>query len=116
MRPPPDALAEFSLQTSNYSREFGHSLGAVMNASIKSGTQQIHGDVWEYLRNTSLMPKAGMLQTIPPLPIRTSSARSGRSGFRAKIPNLVHYCGAYWAQRTASRSGSIHLRHGHDGR
>lgn len=54
MRPPPDALAEFSLQTSNFSAEFGHSAGAVMNASIKSGTNQIHGDVWEYIRNTSL--------------------------------------------------------------
>ncbi|WP_213804652.1 TonB-dependent receptor [Granulicella sp. dw_53] len=54
MRPPPDALAEFNLQTSNYSAEFGHSAGAVMNASIKSGTNQIHGSVWEYLRNTSL--------------------------------------------------------------
>jgi hypothetical protein len=54
MRPPPDALAEFSLQTSDFSAEFGHSAGAVMNASIKSGTNQIHGDVWEYLRNTHL--------------------------------------------------------------
>jgi len=54
MRPPPDALAEFSLQTSDFSSEFGHSAGAVMNASIKSGTNQIHGDVWEYFRNTNL--------------------------------------------------------------
>ena len=54
MRPPPDALAEFSLQTSNFSAEFGHSAGAVMNASIKSGTNQIHGDLWEYVRNTKL--------------------------------------------------------------
>ena len=54
MRPPPDALAEFSLQTSDFSAEFGHSAGAVLNASIKSGTNQIHGDVWEYLRNTNL--------------------------------------------------------------
>ncbi|WP_158819636.1 TonB-dependent receptor [Granulicella sp. S156] len=54
MRPPPDALAEFNLQTSNFSSEFGHSAGAVMSASIKSGTNQIHGDVWEYVRNTSL--------------------------------------------------------------
>jgi hypothetical protein len=45
MRPPPDALAEFNLQTSNFSAEFGHSAGAVLNASIKSGTNQIHGDV-----------------------------------------------------------------------
>jgi hypothetical protein len=54
MRPPPDALAEFNLQTSNFSAEFGHSAGAVMNASIKSGTNQIHGDLWEYVRNTDL--------------------------------------------------------------
>ena len=54
MRPPPDALAEFDLQTSNYSAEFGHSAGAVMNASIKSGTNHIHGSVWEYFRNTNL--------------------------------------------------------------
>jgi hypothetical protein len=54
MRPPPDALSEFSLQTSNFSAEFGHSAGGVMNASIKSGTNQIHGDVWEYFRNTNL--------------------------------------------------------------
>jgi hypothetical protein len=54
MRPPPDALAEFSLQTSNYSAEFGHYAGAVMSASIKAGTNQIHGSLWEYLRNTKL--------------------------------------------------------------
>jgi hypothetical protein len=54
MRPPPDALAEFNLQTSNYSAEFGHSAGAVMVASIKSGTNQIHGSLWEYFRNTRL--------------------------------------------------------------
>jgi hypothetical protein len=54
IRPPPDALSEFSLQTSNFSAEFGHSAGGVMSASIKSGTNQIHGDLWEYFRNTNL--------------------------------------------------------------
>jgi outer membrane receptor protein involved in Fe transport len=66
MRPPPDALAEFSLQTSNFSAEFGHSAGAVLNASIKSGTNQIHGDFWEYLRNTNLDSKDWDATTIPP--------------------------------------------------
>ena len=66
MRPPPDALAEFSLQTSNFSAEFGHSAGAVMNASIKSGTNQIHGDAWEYLRNTNLDSKDWDATSIPP--------------------------------------------------
>ena len=51
VRPPPDALAEFKIDTSDYSAEFGHSAGAVLSASIKSGTNQIHGDLWEYVRN-----------------------------------------------------------------
>jgi Carboxypeptidase regulatory-like domain len=66
MRPPPDALAEFNLQTSNYSAEFGHSAGAVMNASIKSGTNEIHGSVWEYLRNTNLDAVNWNALTTPP--------------------------------------------------
>ena len=66
IRPPPDALAEFNLQTSNYSAEFGHSAGAVLNASIKSGTNQIHGDVWEYFRNTNLDATNWNAQTTPP--------------------------------------------------
>ncbi len=53
VRPPPDALAEFKIDTSNYSAEFGHSAGAVLSASIKSGTNQIHGDLWEYVRNNA---------------------------------------------------------------
>jgi hypothetical protein len=54
IQPPPDALQEFRIQTRTYSAEFGTSAGAVINASIKSGTNQFHGDVWEFLRNSSL--------------------------------------------------------------
>lgn len=54
MRPPPDALAEFRIDTTSFSAQFGHSAGAVLNASLKSGTNQIHGDMWEYFRNTAL--------------------------------------------------------------
>jgi hypothetical protein len=54
VNPPPDALAEFKVQTSDYSAEFGHSTGAVVNASIKSGSNAFHGDLWEYIRNNDL--------------------------------------------------------------
>ena len=50
----PDAVAEFKVVTSTMSAEFGRSSGAVINASIKSGTNEFHGSVWEFLRNTSL--------------------------------------------------------------
>ena len=52
--PPPDAIAEFKVQTSNYSAEIGHSAGAVVNATVKSGTNQVHGNAWEYVRNDKL--------------------------------------------------------------
>lgn len=54
IQPSPDALQEFRIQTRTYSAEFGTSAGAVINASIKSGTNQFHGDVWEFLRNSAL--------------------------------------------------------------
>ena len=49
--PFPDALQEFSVQTSNYNAEFGQSAGAVVNIVTKSGGKKFHGDVFEFLRN-----------------------------------------------------------------
>ena len=54
INPPPDALEQFKVSTSNYSAEYGHSAGALVSASIKSGTNQVHGDLWEYFRNDAL--------------------------------------------------------------
>ncbi len=52
--PPPDAIQEFKIQTSNFSAEFGRAGGAVINATVKSGTNQFHGDIWEFFRNDKL--------------------------------------------------------------
>ncbi len=54
VQPPPDALQEFRVQTRTYSAEFGTSAGAVINASMKTGTNGFHGDLWEFLRNSKL--------------------------------------------------------------
>lgn len=52
--PNPDALQEFSVQTNNFDAEFGRLPGGVVNAVTKSGTNQLHGSAFEYIRNNAL--------------------------------------------------------------
>lgn len=52
--PNPDALSQFSIQTSNYSAREGRGSGAQVNAVIKSGTNDFHGSLFEYWRNPVL--------------------------------------------------------------
>ena len=71
--PSPDAIEEFNVITQNASAEFGNFQGGVVSASIKSGTNAFHGDVFEFIRNdafnanswsnglqTPVLPKAKM--------------------------------------------------------
>jgi len=51
--PFPDALQEFSIQTSNYSAAQGNSAGAVVNAVTRSGTNEVHGGTFGYLRDNT---------------------------------------------------------------
>jgi hypothetical protein len=51
LTPSPDAIQEFNVITQNASAEFGNFQGGVVSASIKSGTNTFHGDVFEFIRN-----------------------------------------------------------------
>jgi hypothetical protein len=52
--PNPDALQEFNLQSSNFTAEYGNAAGGIVNIVTKSGTNDIHGSAFEFLRNGAL--------------------------------------------------------------
>jgi hypothetical protein len=54
IQPSPDSVAEFRMVINAYSAEFGRTSGAVMNVASKSGTNELHGSVWNFFQNTSL--------------------------------------------------------------
>jgi hypothetical protein len=86
--PPPDALREFTVQTSTYSAEFGHSAGAVLNVSTKSGTNALHGNIWEYFRNSYLDAKDYFVLPSQPKPAFRQNQFGGTLGGPVVIPKL----------------------------
>jgi hypothetical protein len=53
--PNPDAAREFTVQTANFSAEFGRSSAGFVSVLTKSGTNQVHGSIFEFVRNTALI-------------------------------------------------------------
>ncbi len=64
--PSPDALQEFSISTNAYSADKGRNAGAFMNAVTKSGTNDFHGTLFEFLRNEKLNARNFFSNTVPP--------------------------------------------------
>ena len=69
--PSPDAIQEFEVQTGTYSAQYGGYLGVHLNLITKSGTNDLHGAVWEFLRNDKLDAKNFFQSpTSPKAPLR----------------------------------------------
>ena len=106
VKPSVDAVQEFKVKTSTFSAEFGHAAGAVVNATIKSGTNQLHGVVFEFLRNDKLDANnfftnlAG--QPRPPFHQNQFGAALGGP----IIHNRTFFFGDYQGTRQASAGGS----------
>lgn len=64
--PPPDALQEVKVLTNSFSAEYGRNAGSVFNVVMRSGTNQIHGDAWEFLRNQDLNARNFFAPSIKP--------------------------------------------------
>ena len=52
--PPPEAIGEMTVMTSGENAEYGRAAGGVINVNLKTGTNQLHGGVWEVLQNNDL--------------------------------------------------------------
>jgi hypothetical protein len=72
-----DAIQEFSVLTSNYSAEYGKTSGGVVNAVTRSGTNQFHGSVYEFLRNNALDARNFFDKEIPPFKRNQFGAAAG---------------------------------------
>jgi hypothetical protein len=72
-----DAIQEFSVLTSNYSAEYGKTSGGVVNAITRSGTNQFHGSVYEFLRNSALDARNFFDGVIPPFKRNQFGAAAG---------------------------------------
>jgi hypothetical protein len=65
--PPPDLFQEFRILTTGYSAEYGRDGGAVIVGATKSGTNTLHGTLWEFLRNNDLNARNYFSNSVPTL-------------------------------------------------
>ncbi|MDQ6699900.1 MAG: carboxypeptidase-like regulatory domain-containing protein, partial [Acidobacteriota bacterium] len=101
--PNPDALEEFSLQTNSYGADKGRNAGAVMNAVTRSGTNALHGSLFEFLRNEKLNARNFFANNVPPFKRNQFGGTVGGPIRKDKTFYFASY------QRTSERSapGSI---------
>ncbi len=95
VQPNPDAIAEFKVQTNSFSAEFGRSAGAVINVSIKSGSNETHGTGYYFNRNSALAARGwtNNLQNLPKSNLKWDQYGGTVGGPIKK--NKLFYFGAY---------------------
>src|SRR3954471_3684637 len=98
--PAPDALAEFKLITNVFTAEYGRMVGSVFNAVTKSGTNELHGAAWEFLRNDALNARNFFAPNVPSLRQNQFGANAGGPIIRNKVFLFGSYQGTRIRQQT----------------
>jgi carboxypeptidase family protein/TonB-dependent receptor-like protein len=75
--PPPDAVQEFRLLTSNFDAEYGRNSGSQATVVARAGSNDFHGDVWEFLRNNALNARNFFAPTVPAIKENQFGATAG---------------------------------------
>jgi len=91
--PSPDALQEFKLITNSYSAEYGFYAGSIFTAVTRSGTNKIHGALWEFFRNDKLNSRNFFSATVPILRQNQFGASVGFPIFKNKLFGFASYQG-----------------------
>ena len=91
--PSVDALQEFRVETNSYAAEFGRATGAVVNATIKSGTNAFHGVVYEFVRNQMFDARNYFDSVLPPYHQNQFGATLGGPILHNKLFFFVDYEG-----------------------
>lgn len=99
--PNPDAVAEFKILTNNYTAEYGRTSGGIVNQVIKSGTNQIHGSVFEFFRNTALDASDYFLQAVPVL---RRNLFGGTVGFPIKRDKMFFFASYQGTRRSEGQN------------
>jgi hypothetical protein len=102
--PPPDAIQEVHIRTSNFTAEFGRNSGTAMNVVTKSGTNQYHGSGWEYFRNGALNARTFFAKTVNKLVQNQYGGTGGGPLKKNKLFFFASYQGL--KVRTAALSSS----------
>ena len=98
--PAPDALEEFKLITNAFTAEYGRMVGSVFNAVTKSGTNDLHGGAWEFLRNDALNARNFFAPNVPTLRQNQFGAMAGGALKRNQIFLFGSYQGTRIRQQT----------------
>jgi len=93
LKPPPDAIAEFRILTNTASAEFGHNAGSNTNIVTSSGSNHIHGDVYDFLRNDALDARNFFSTNVEPLKQNQFGGTLGGPIRRDKTFLFVYYEG-----------------------
>src|ERR1035441_8443728 len=113
--PPTDAITEFKVQTADYSAELGRSAGAVLNATIKSGTNSFHGAAWEFFRNDKLDAADWFEDNGGIKKGELRQNQFGGSGGGPIIKNKIFFFGDYEGSRRVQGTASTRLNSSHLG-
>jgi hypothetical protein len=102
LNPNPDAVAEFRLLTSNYTAEYGRNGGGIISVVTKSGSNQIHGSGFEFLRNTAFNANDYFNIIAQPTPLPRDDLKRNQFGATIGGPILkdrFFFFAAYQGQR-----------------